>query len=116
MSSAIHQEYEEGFDTLGPAGAVFFKFFTLFSAKDDTVKFGRKIIDDTVDQKVVSEIRYYLKVQREWIRDENPSPAEMARRMWWIVEKILEYGIFTTSDQKHVMIWLDICLNRLTNP
>jgi hypothetical protein len=116
MNSAIHQEYEEGFDTLGPQGAVFFKFFSLFSAKDDTVRFGRNIADDEIESKTVAEIRAYLKEQKEWIREERRSPIEMSRRMWWIVEKILEYGIFTSSDQKHVMIWLDICLDRITSP
>jgi hypothetical protein len=116
MNSVIHQEYEEGFDTLGPAGAVFFKFFSLFSAKDDTVKFGRNIADDEVEPKAVAEIRAYLKQQKEWVREERRLPVEMSRRMWWIVEKIIEYGVFTSSDQKHIMIWLDICLDRITNP
>jgi len=116
MNSAIHQEYEEGFDTLGPHGAVFFKFFSLFSAKEDTVKFGRNIVDDEVEHKVVAEIRAYLKEQKEWIREERRPPHEMRRRMWLIVEKIIEYGIFTSSDQKHVMIWLDICLDQVTSP
>lgn len=116
MSSVIHQEYEEGFDTLGPQGAVFFKFFSLFSAKEDTVKFGRNIIDDEVEPKVVAELRAYLKEQKEWIREERRPHHELSRRMWWIVEKIIEYGIFSSSDQKHVMIWLDICLDRITSP
>ena len=113
MDSAIHREYVEGFDTLGPQGAVFFKFFSLFSAKEDTVKFGRNIMDDEIDQKVVSEIRFYIKQQREWIREERRPAHEMRRRMWCIVEKIIEYGLFSSSDQKHVMIWIDICLDKI---
>lgn len=113
MSSAIHQEYEEGFDTLGPQGAVFFKFFSLFSAKDGTVKFGPKIIDGHLDPEIVGELRAYLKEQKEWIRTERRPFREMTRRMWWLTQKIVEYGVFSSLEQKHVMLWLDTCLDQI---
>jgi hypothetical protein len=57
-----------------------------------------------------------LKEQKEWIREQgkNVNPKEAVRRMWWVVEKMIEFGIFSSSEQKTVMIWLDICLDRLT--
>ncbi len=113
MTTAIHQEYEEGFDTLGTSGVVFYKFFSLFSAREDTVKFSRRIVDDDVDTDVVAEFRAYIKEQKEWVREKRQSPQEMKQRMWWIVEKIIENGIFSPGEQKHAMFWLDICLDQI---
>jgi hypothetical protein len=111
--TTIHQEYEENFDTLGAKGMVFYKFFTLLSAKGTTIRFGRRIVDDDVEPHVVNEFRSYLKEQREWIRMEHRSILEMKQRMWWVVENLIEHGVFSSSEQKNVMIWLDICLDQI---
>ena len=118
--STIHQEYEEGFGTLGDIGTVFYKFFSLFSAKlfaeRVEVRFGPSIMDDELPRDIVQTFREYLKEQKEWIREQGKTvkKKEAIRRMWWVVEKMIEFGIFTSSDQKTVMIWLDICLDRVT--
>ena len=118
--SAIHQEYQEGFDTLGDVGVVFYKFFSLFATRLHPdrveVRFGPNILDDELPREVVQKFREYLKEQKEWIREQGKrvNPKEAVRRMWWVVEKMIEFGIFTSSEQKTVMIWLDICLDRLT--
>jgi hypothetical protein len=117
--SSFQLEYEEGHDTLTDAGVVFFKFFSLLSVRihgedDISVRFGRNILDDTVSLDTAQKLKAFLKEQKEWIRGQGKrvSLLEVKRRMWWLVEKILELGIFTTSEQKHIMIWLDICLDQ----
>ena len=111
--TTIHQEYEETFDTLGGKGTVFYKFFSLLSAKGNTIRFGRRIVDDDVEPYVVDEFRAYLKEQREWIRMQIQPTVEMRQRMWWVVEKLIEHGVFSSSEQKNVMIWLDLCLDQI---
>ena len=121
MSSSLHQEYEEGVDALG-AGMVFYKFFSLLTVKtvgeETTVRFGRGIVDEDVSRDVATRLKDYVKEQKEWVRENgrDVSLKECQRRMWWLVEKILEFGVFTSAEQKHIMIWLDICLDRLTSP
>ena len=117
--SSFQLEYEEGHDTLTDAGVVFFKFFSLMSVKihsDDeiTVRFGRNIVDDTVSLDTAQKLKAFIKEQKEWIRvqGKRASVLEVKRRLWWLVEKIIELGVFTTAEQKHVMIWLDICLDQ----
>jgi hypothetical protein len=118
--SAIHQEYEEGFDTLGDIGTVFYKFFSLFSARlfadRVEVRFGPNISDEELSRDVVQKFREYLKEQKEWIREQGRkvNKKQAIHRMWWVVEKMIEFGIFSSSEQKTVMIWLDICLDRVT--
>lgn len=118
--SAIHQEYQEGFDALGDIGTVFYKFFSLFSAKlysdRAEIRFGPNIVDEELPRDVVQKFREYLKEQKEWIREQGKkaSKKEAIRRLWWVVEKMIEFGIFSSSEQKTVMIWLDICLDRVT--
>ena len=120
MPSELHAEYEEGLESLGHVGTVFYKFYGMFSAKsnDSIVKFGRRSVATDVPADVVRKLREYIKEQREWILEQahDVHPAEARRRMWWIVEKIIEYDIFTSSEQKTIMIWLDICLEQTKEP
>jgi hypothetical protein len=122
MPSDIHEEYEEGLESLGHVGTIFYKFYGMFSAKvngdDCIVKFGRHTIDTSISVDIVRKIREYVREQREWIMEQahDVHPAEARRRMWWIVEKIIEYDIFSSSQQKTIMIWLDICLEQTKEP
>lgn len=122
MPTDLHAEYEEGMDSLGHVGTIFYKFYGLFSAKfngdEGVVKFARRTVETGIPADVVRKLREYIKEQREWILEQahDVSPAEARRRMWWIVEKIIEYDIFTSSEQKTIMIWLDICLEQITTP
>ena len=113
----MNDEYHEGMQELGEAGMVFYKFFSLFGVrKDGSVRFGPKIIEEEPEEEHATEFRNYLKEQREWIRQlgKKADVKELQRRMWWVVEKMIEFGFFTGGEQKTVMIWLDICLTRLS--
>ena len=119
----MNQEYTEGLEALGEHGMVFYKFLSLFRVRikgeELSIRFGHNCVDEE-DLKLeeVQQFKTYLQDQREWIRTtgKRADPAELQRRMWWVVEKVIEFGFFTSSDQKTVMIWLDICLHRLTTP
>jgi hypothetical protein len=117
----MNDEYKEGLATLGEAGMVYYKFLNLFrvTVKDDelAIRFGHSCLDtEELRREELLTFRQYLKEQKEWIRTtRGADPKELQRRMWWIVEKILEFGFFTSSDQKTIMFWLDICLSRLAD-
>lgn len=119
----MNDEYREGLEALGEAGMVFYKFLSLFRVRikgdELSIRFGQNCLDEE-DLKLeeLSLFKNYIQEQRDWIKEigKKADPRELQRRMWWVVEKMIEFGFFTSSDQKTVMIWLDICLDRLTTP
>ena len=119
----MNEEYREGLEALGEHGMVFYKFLSLFRVRikgeDVSVRFGHNCVDeDDLRLEEVQQFKTYIQEQRDWIKEtgKKADTRELQRRMWWVVEKMIEFGFFTSSDQKTVMIWLDICLNRLTTP
>lgn len=119
----MNDEYREGMQALGHEGMVFYKFLSLFRVRikgaELSVRFGHNCVDeDDLKLEEVEQFKDYLQEQRDWIKQlgKKADAKELQRRMWWVVEKMIEFGFFTASDQRTIMIWLEICLNRLTNP
>ena len=117
--NAIQEEYETGIETLGFPGMVYYKFLSMFSvkvSKDDspsTVSFGT-LVPATLDNETASTLRSYIKQQKEWLRNEKQTnKAEMRRRIWWVVQKILDYKVFAEKGQCYIMFWLDKCDDQL---
>ena len=119
----MNDEYREGLEALGEHGMVFYKFLSLFRVRmkgdERSIRFGQNCLDEEdLRTEDLQQFKDYIQEQRDWIKEtgKKADAKELARRMWWVVEKVIEYGFFTSSDQKTVMIWLDICLSRLTTP
>lgn len=117
----MNDEYREGLETLGEHGMVFYKFLSLFRVRikgnELSIRFGQNCLDDEdLKMEELQEFKNYIQEQRDWIKEtgKKAAPAELQRRMWWVVEKVLEFGFFASSDQRTIMIWLDICLSRLS--
>jgi hypothetical protein len=117
--NAIQEEYISGMQTLGFPGMVYYKYLSMFSvkvSKDDspsTVSFGT-LTPVTLDTETASTLRSYIKQQKEWLREEQQTnKAELRRRIWWIVQKILDYKLFTEKGQCYMMYWLDKCDDQL---
>jgi hypothetical protein len=115
----IHQEYEEGFDTLGDAGTIFYKFISGFIVRirgpEVDVRYGMNIQDADLPLAVAEKFRAYIKEQKEWIREQGKEVdvKEARRRMWWTVSKMLDMGIFAAEEQHVVIAWLNTCLTQL---
>jgi hypothetical protein len=117
--NAIEEEFTSGVETLGFPGMVYYKFLSMFSvkvSKDDspsTVSFGT-LVPATLDNETASTLRSYIKQQKEWLRNEKQTnKAEMRRRIWWVVQKILDYKLFPERGQCYIMFWLDKCDDQL---
>jgi hypothetical protein len=113
----MNDEYKEGLAALGEHGMVFYKFLSLFRVRERSIRFGHNCLDDDdLRADELQQFKEYLQQQRDWIKEigKKADPSELQRRMWWVVEKVLEFGFFTSSDQRTIMIWLDICLSRLS--
>jgi len=112
----LQQEYDEIIDALGGPGAGFYKFFSAFSAKGTSIKFGPRVTSVSLDEEIVSEFRSYIKTQKEWVRETRRPTKEMEQRMWWMVCKLLEHDVFSTYDHQYVMKWYSICSDQFTSP
>lgn len=112
MSNDIDLEYESGLERLGFPGMVYFKFLSMFRVKDTSVSFG-VLTDGEVSPAVVESLRTYFKQQKEWVR-ETPRPAkEIRQRLWWVVQKILDFKVFTEYGHRYLMFWHDSCDDQL---
>ena len=118
-------EYEEGIDALGVAGSIYYKYLSLFSVKlregeDCIVRFGSLYTNTSLRN--AEDLKSYLKEQKEWVRETRGKfPNEMRMRLWWVVQKCLDLGLFTPSEQKFLILWLDGCNEQIrdvmfTNP
>ena len=120
--SELTQEYAEGFDALGHRGLVFYKFMSMISVKireeDALLKFGPNLTCTYFNVENAERLRAYLKEQKEWIRTEGrDAPArEMIARMWWVLQKMVDYGMWSIQDQKYIVYWYDTCTEQFTNP
>ena len=109
----MQTEYENGLDSLGPNGMIYYKFVSLFRAKGQTVSYGKLFTHENVSLEIVEDIRVWLKAQKEWIQTSPPS-REMKHRMWWLVQKVMDYGLFDGTAQRHILFWYDSCTEALT--
>ena len=109
----IEEEYLSGIETLGFPGMVYYKYLSMFSVKSNTISFG-VTAPVTIDTDTASTLRSYINEQKEWLRGEKQTnKAEMRRRIWWVVQKILDYKLFTEKGQCYMMYWLDKCDDQL---
>jgi hypothetical protein len=63
-------------------------------------------------------LRTYVREQKEWIRTvgHNAIPREMISRMWWLLQKMIDFGMWSIQDQKYIVYWYDTCTEQITNP
>ncbi len=120
MSSELSQEYAEGYEALGHRGLVFYKFMSMVSVKireeEALIKFGPLLTCSYSNIANAESLRAYLKEQKEWIREQgDKAPVrEMTRRMWWLMQKMIDFGIWTIQDQKYIVYWYDTCTEQFT--
>lgn len=111
----MQAEYDDGLETLGRREMVFYKFLSLFRAKGTDVSYGGLFTHANVDPEIVDDIRGWLKQQKEWVRS-HPPVREMTHRMWWLVQKLMDYKLFDGLGQRHILFWYDSCIDAITTP
>jgi AAA+ ATPase superfamily predicted ATPase len=112
-SSSLQDEYEDFFSGLGVVGTGFYKFINSFriEIEDDkaTIFFGKSAEDNELDVDFAARLRTWLKDQKRWIRDmKNKAPLSICkRRMWFLMSKFIDEGIFTTGELGKIMYYMD---------
>jgi hypothetical protein len=117
----LQAEYKDFFEGLGDAGTYAYKFFDLFrvnlgSGEDND---GNKLVkgihwskdtseEDLTDEQL-KELKTYLKQVKSWIRKEQKAvkQTECRRKMWFFLQKLLEYGAFTRGERREMILWMD---------
>jgi hypothetical protein len=117
----LQAEYKEFFDELGQAATYTYKFFELFKVNlgngEDTD--GKKLVkglhwskdcsDEELTDEQLRELKSYLKQVKTWIRKEKKQAkaSECRRRMWFFLQKLLEFGAFTRGERREMIVWMD---------
>ena len=118
--SELSHEYAEGYDALGHNGLVFYKFMSMISVKirddDAMIKFGPLLTCSYPNLANAELLRAYLKEQKEWIREQGKTaqPRILVRRMWWLLQKLIDFGVWSIHDQKYIVYWYDTCTEQFT--
>jgi hypothetical protein len=112
----LQAEYKDFFEGLGDAGAYTYKFFELFRVNlgngEGLVKglhWSKDTSDETLTDDQLKELKTYLKQAKSWIRKEQKqvSATECRRKMWFFLQKLLEYGAFTRGERREIILWMD---------
>jgi hypothetical protein len=103
MSSAIQQEYEEGLQALGGPRMQFYKVLSLFSFENgNEIHVGEGLSAYCNDRQHYDQLKEYIKEQKKWVRNENTNPTELRMRLWWLQLKMVEFGVFSPSEQRSI--------------
>ena len=118
--SELSQEFAEGLEALGYKGLVFYKFINMVSVKiredEAIIRFGPTLACSYSNLPNAELLRAYLKEQKEWIREQGAKAPhrEMLRRMWWLLQKMIDFGIWSIQDQKYIVYWYDTSTEQFT--
>ena len=113
MAPTLQDEYEDFFGGLGLVGTCFYKFINSFRIEIDddkgTIFFGKSAEDDDLDVEFAAKLRTLLKDQKRWIRDvKHKAPMAICkRRMWFLLSKFIDEGIFATNELGKIMYYMD---------
>ena len=114
-------EYKDFFEGLGVTATYTYKFFDLFrvnlgNGEDEK---GNKLVkglhwskdcsEEGLSDEQLRELKSYLKQQKTWLRKEQTQikASECRRRMWFFVQKLLEFGAFTRGERREIILWMD---------
>lgn len=103
MSSALLQELEEGLQALGEPRMRFYKLLSLFSFENgNEIHFGEGLAAYCNDRQQYDQLKDYIKEQKKWIRSTETDMLQMKLRLWWLQIKMVEFGVFTPSEQRSI--------------
>lgn len=117
----LQAEYKDFFEGLGPAATYTYKFFDLFKVNlgngvdndGNTLVKGLHWSKDASEEELsddqLKELKTYLKQVKSWIRKEQKEvkPSECRRKMWFFLQKLLEFGAFTRGERREMILWMD---------
>ena len=102
MSSALLQELDEGIQALGEPRMRYYKLLSLFSFENgNEIHFGDGLAGFCNDRTQYEQLKEFIKEQKKWVRTAE-YPADLNVRLWWLQIKLVEFGVFTPSEQRSI--------------
>jgi hypothetical protein len=101
MSSALLQELEEGVQALGESRMRYYKIMSLFSFENgNEIHFGDGLAGFCNDRQQYDQLKDFIKEQKKWVKTTPESIHNLHTRLWWLQIKLVEFGVFTPSEQR----------------
>lgn len=109
MSSAIQQEYEEGIQALGDSRMRYYKLLSLFSFENgNEIHFGEGLSSYCNNREQYEKLKEYIKEQKKWVKTTAESAPILQARLWWLQIKLVEYAVFSPSEQRLIVSLLHV--------
>ncbi len=103
MSSVLLQELEEGVQALGEQRMRYYKVLSMFSFENgNEIHFGEGMASFCNDRQQYDQLKEYIKEQKKWVRTDKVEPLELRLRLWWLQIKLVEFGVFSPSEQRSI--------------
>lgn len=103
MSSTLLQELQEGLQALGVTRMRYYKILSLFSFENgNEIHFGEGMAAYCTDREQYEQLKEYIKEQKKWVRSTETDIDQMRIRLWWLQMKLVEFGLFTPSEQRSI--------------
>lgn len=81
----------------------FYKFLSLFSFENgNEIHFGEGLAAYCNDRQQYDQLKDYIKEQKKWVRSTETDMQQMKLRLWWLQIKMVEFGVFTPSEQRSI--------------
>jgi hypothetical protein len=109
MSSALLQELDEGLQALGDSRMRYFKILSLFSFENgNEIHFGDGLSSYCNNREHYERLKEYIKEQKKWVRTTTDSTSSLDLRLWWLQIKLVEYAVFSPSEQRLIVSLLRV--------
>ena len=114
---SFYDEYNSFFKDLGPLGTAGYKFFDAFKFdhEEKSISFHNDYEHVIDDETLFKEFRDYVKQEKKLIRSlqKDIDKKELQRKMIFFFMKLQENGIFEVSERKYILVYTDMCLERI---
>ena len=113
----FYEEYNSFFKDLGSVGTAGYKFFDSFKFdnQEKTISFHEDYEHTFEDESLFKEFQNYIKQEKKTIRtlQKDINVKELQRKCIFFFMKLQENGIFEVNERKYILIYTDMCLDRL---
>jgi hypothetical protein len=117
VEMTFYEEYNSFFKDLGPIGTAGYKFFDAFKFdhEEKTISFHEDYEHTFEDDTLFKEFQQFVKQEKKTIRNlqKDINAKELQRKCIFFFMKLQENSIFEVSERKYILIYTDMCLDRL---
>jgi hypothetical protein len=117
LEMSFYEEYASFFKDLGPIGTAGYKFFDSFKFDNEekTISFHEDYEHKFEDGTLFKEFQQFVKQEKKTIRNlqKDINAKELQRKCIFFFIKLQENSIFEVNERKYILIYTDMCLDRL---